>query len=203
MAEKVLTKEQKYELKKKRKKQFKWLCGIFVCGIVVVGVSLGINQYRYNKDMQMRLSDDRLNYYTTSIKNGEDIGLEDEYYDEMFLTDEDYYDISEEQQCLIEDVASSIEGRYRETNEDFGFGESNLVVGYTGVTLGISANIENDVELYVKSLFDIGEEILDYDSNCTITMYSDNSVAVLYPDRKTGDVYSTNDDVAIVCIMLW
>ena len=133
--------ESPEEKKEKWLKRLKYAIGICAGGFGMLAVTIGIRNYNYNKDMEKRLTSNRLEYYTDGFKNGKEVS--DEFFQEMFLSSNKYRSVDAGMQDVVKNKLNEIDSELSYDVSFFGDLQCTQII----VDLEFSEDLKSDVEL--------------------------------------------------------
>lgn len=133
--------ESPEEKKEKWLKRLKYAIGICAGGFGILAVTMVIRNYKYNADMEKRLTSKRLEYYTDGFKNGKEVS--DEFFQEMFLSNNKYVSVDTDMQEVVEEALNGIDSELSYDVSFFGDLQCTQVV----VGLDFGEDLKSEVEL--------------------------------------------------------
>lgn len=180
------------EKKERRKKQAKYLGIACVAGFAFLFCNVMYKNYRNNKAEELKLSSDRNKYYKEAFENKDRSVVSEEFFNEMFMTGDDWYSIDSERSEKLENLTKESKG------------DLNMAVTLFNalryVEIECECTFEEDMTQYAEFLGVMNKELWDSGENTDISLrlYSrtgDQIVLYCYNGEKFLDYNFMNEEL--------
>lgn len=179
------------ERKRRRKKQAKYLAIFCVSGFALLFITILVKNYKDDQAEKFRLSSDRNKYYLKAFEDKDASEVSSEFFNEMFLTADNWYDLG--------DRSSELENLAKDCNDNLSIGVT-MFCGIGSAEIDIGCDFSEEPGDYAKYISVLSDKLWSEGNNADISFrfYSDDGsqVLVYYENgEKFLDYFFVNKDL--------